>query len=774
MRFFRWLWMLAVISASTLGVFQIVHNPARIDTNILHMLPSNQDAAPMERRVNILLDAVSSEVLFLVGHSHQDSATIASDLLSKAMASSHLLQNISYRNGKALEKEFWSLYFPSRNALLTRTELQYLKQPPADAANAFAMQTSSLLNSPFGGQLANLLNQDPLLLFPSFLASFQNKRQGMDYDDGVLRIQHDSSHYVLIRAQLIGNPYQTEIQDGVSELWKNAQDSISAHVSNAKYLVTGTVFYARQGRVLAQREMSLIGSISMGAVLILFLIVFRGFRQLAAGLLPIFAGIGMAISVSLLLWHQIFILTLVMGISLVGICVDYSFHYLIAASSKNTTPPIQRIFRGLTLGMFTTITAYGSLALSGFPGLIQMAVFSSVGVMASYATVLLWFPTLIPAGATPLHGVVAMRNILNQGFIWLNKPIAKKLLVIVVVFSLAGIVFKMKPQDDIRMFQSADPTLQHMDQQIQKMLTRFEGSRLFIVRGKAPEEVLQAQEELLAKLRNAQDSQWLEGYHAIAEFLPSQATQQQNWERIRRWGSDSNAWSQYANQIGLDSGYRNALLTDLTYLSLQAFQKSSISALAPKLWQFSEDEWISPILLQGVKNIKKLRTLGIPGHAEYVDRVEDVSTLFSRYRTKALGLLVISNCLILVLLCYKYGLRGGIQAMLPPLLSVVVTLGLLAWLGIPLQFFTILALNLVLGIGVDYTIFMCEDAEEELHTTWVAITLSAFTTILSFGLLAFSSTAAIANFGLTVLFGCILCFALAPFGVRKRMENDLD
>ena len=63
-----------------------------------------------------------------------------------------------------------------------------------------------------------------------------------------------------------------------------------------------------------------------------------------------------------------------------------------------------------------------------------------------------------------------------------------------------------------------------------------------------------------------------------------------------------------------------------------------------------------------------------------------------------------------------------------------------------------MAMFLVLGLGMDYVIFVSELSEDRVETT-VAILLSATTSLLSFGLLSLSSLPFVSAFGLTVLLG---------------------
>jgi predicted exporter len=87
-------------------------------------------------------------------------------------------------------------------------------------------------------------------------------------------------------------------------------------------------------------------------------------------------------------------------------------------------------------------------------------------------------------------------------------------------------------------------------------------------------------------------------------------------------------------------------------------------------------------------------------------------------------------------------------------------LGLLGWLGQPLQLFHVLALALLLGVGIDYGIFLFEHRGD--GAAWTAVVLGAASTWLAFGLLALSHTPALRAFGFTLLVGLAAVALLAP------------
>eukprot|EP01037_Dinobryon_pediforme_P032575 gene32575-37585_t len=105
---------------------------------------------------------------------------------------------------------------------------------------------------------------------------------------------------------------------------------------------------------------------------------------------------------------------------------------------------------------------------------------------------------------------------------------------------------------------------------------------------------------------------------------------------------------------------------------------------------------------------------------------------------------------IFVLLSLRYR-RAAWRSMAPPALATLATLALFGLCAQPLQLFHVLACLLLLGLGVDYGIFLQEPTEHYRRFAWLTVGLSAVSALLSFGLLALSSTPPLHAFGLTML-----------------------
>ena len=88
------------------------------------------------------------------------------------------------------------------------------------------------------------------------------------------------------------------------------------------------------------------------------------------------------------------------------------------------------------------------------------------------------------------------------------------------------------------------------------------------------------------------------------------------------------------------------------------------------------------------------------------------------------------------------------RAWLPTAVATLGTLALLALFGQTLQLFNVLALALLLGIGIDYGIFLLEREDADAGSAWLAVVLGAAGTWLSFGL--------------TLLFGILIVWLVVP------------
>ena len=94
----------------------------------------------------------------------------------------------------------------------------------------------------------------------------------------------------------------------------------------------------------------------------------------------------------------------------------------------------------------------------------------------------------------------------------------------------------------------------------------------------------------------------------------------------------------------------------------------------------------------------------------------------------------------------------------------------LGFFGMPFNVFSVFALILILGIGIDYQIFFLRLSETRKNSLF-ALFVAAASTILSLGILGLSETAAVRNFGITLTFGVLTAFLTSPISLLLNHEK---
>jgi len=180
------------------------------------------------------------------------------------------------------------------------------------------------------------------------------------------------------------------------------------------------------------------------------------------------------------------------------------------------------------------------------------------------------------------------------------------------------------------------------------------------------------------------------------------------------------------------------------------------------------------IALEGLKDEAAVReAIGATTGARFIDPAGDFTILLGKYRHRAIWLIGISAIVMLVPLWWRYGGAGAFVIMAPAVAAVLLAPALIALAGQAISFFHVMALVLVLSIGVDFAIFCAEAPQARRPSTSLAVVLVTMTTLLSFGLLAFSRVFAVHAFGLTLLLGVLIAFLLAPVALKVRPIRSL-
>jgi predicted exporter len=778
-----WLWSLVVCLLVVHNSYLWLHQRLAPVTDILALLPLQELDSVLQRASTRMVDTGQQRLIVLVGADDWTQARDAADAYVSELSPHNDLLQLE-QGARFDSQQAWLGFFEQhRLGLLTREQESALRHEPAQF---WVDQALTKLYRPFGGSMLTPWRDDPFNLFGEW-AQARAQETTVRLRDGRMSISDGHRDYVVMPFTLRVAAFSTAAQQAIIPLLQKAKQSARKTVPGVEVLSAGVILYAAAAAEQSRLEVSTIGFGSMLGIIVMTWIAFHSLKPIAWVIVSVGIGCLGALSVCWIVFDRIHLLTLVFGTSLIGGAQDYGTYFLcnrFAADARqlNSSELLHRLMPALGLALVTTVIGYLGLALTPFPGLRQVAVFSAVGLVFAWLTVICWFPALAWRGTFKTGRLAQEYAAMMQH--WPVLQCNRRTLAIGLL-SIAFVALgfsQLHIEDDIRSLQN--PPKRLVDEQIKlgKLLDAPAPAQFYLVRGPTAEAVLQREEALRGRLEPMIEKGLISGYQATSNWLPSLRAQGERRQLVQnKLLNDGGALHLLAKQLGEGDKWasqsREGLLASALPLSPENFFKSPISEPVRPIWLGNMDGiYASIVRLQGAKK-DDLATLqqaasGLEG-VQWVDKVSEISSVLAAYRQYMIWLVIFSYFAVYSLLYPRYG-RETWRVVAPTAIASLATLALLGSVGAGLQLFHVLALMLLLGIGIDYGIFLQEHFGQRDAIAWLSVALSAINTLLSFGLLSLSKTPALQAFGLTMLIGTVtLCLVVPCFAVATT-DNRLN
>lgn len=771
-----WLW-LALVLAVAVHQFQF-WRAGKVDTDVMALLPGSQRTAVADRVLQRMVDGASRDIVVLVGAPDWPAARTAARRFAAAVEAAApdgdaaALQAVDRLAAFDVEAAL-AFYRPYRARLLTDAQREALRgtEPETLAKQALA----SLYQFAGGARLTDW-RTDPLALWSGWWlerAAVTRVRER----DGMSTVSADGMEWVVLSYRTPAPAFAVNGDTPHADRLSAAEQAARAAVPGIAIHIAGVPLHAEAAAAQANREMNVIGLGSLLAVLLLVWLAFRSVVPIALVGLSLLIGTAMAITVTALVFGQIHLITLVFGASLIGVAEDYGIHYFVTRQAKASRPPgptMRLLLPGMALALGTSVVAYLSLGIAPFPGLRQMAVFSATGLVAAFVTVVLWFPWLDRRAPRPTGFAGRIGASLPR---WPRLRADRRgmlALALLGIFIVAGIA-QLRVADDVRQLQSSPASLVDAQRAVERLLGTPSPAQFLLVRGSSDEMVLAREEAVKRALTPLRAQGRLDGVIAVSDWVPSARRQQD--DAALTHDAEQAARTEVARVLG-DSAMAaqgtneaSARTSAPKPLTVARWLSHPVSQPLRHLWlgriaegNDADTTVASVMLLRGVADPAALQQIraaaGTVAGVEWVDRVADYTGLLRHYRIQMSWLLAAGAGAVALLLWWRYGLRAW-RALVPTLLAGACGVAVLGWMHVPLQLFSVLALALLIGVGVDYGIFLLEHPGD--GASWTAIVLGAASTLLAFGLLALSATPALHAFGMTMLVGVSAVWLLAPW-----------
>ena len=743
-KIFRILFVLILV---TLGVL-VLFKPAHTETNILKAIFSSKSD-------NLLVDLssrFSAKINIIVESNDFEKA----EEVSKTVYAK--IDKTKMKSSDASITEIIEEYEKYHNNLLSNQTRKYLinKQYDKVEENAYEALYNPVI-PPVGS-----IEDDPFLLLTDFVMNLNENSQALS---SFTPIQQNDKFYSLVMLDVdkelalsptVLNKEVKKLVDIQKEFSKNG----------TKVYLTGAPIHSYFASSHSIFEINLICILS---TLFVIGLVFWYFGSLSP-LIPIGLSIGLGIyagyCMTALVFRNIHILTFVFSTTLIGVCVDYSLHYFVALKEGKTgTEVIKDIFKSLTVSLITTVSAFLILLFADFTLLRQISIFTITGLVTVYGIVVLWYPLWLNrrVGKTQCPHKTDKDAFVGQAMpdnnsnekdhaslhlgIFASKPrlTAQLLSCLIAILLIIGL-FHTHFDDNIKNMYTPPKTLLNAEKLFTEIAGTSADTSIFVVKGNNLEELLQKEEEIADKLNGTE-------YQALSKYVPSEKRQKSN--QILRKELYRTKLNDFA--IFLPVQKRSQLISQNygnNFLSVNndfEFMKKN----------FLIDENTSIMVVSGYNGEK------IDG-VRIINFQKDISAQIKHCRRVCLGLLIPIFGLLYLLLAKIYDKKSGLKILLPSICAVILVFGILGLFGCPINLFHLLAIFLIIGFGLDYSVFRFTNPEKAGDSVF----LSCITTVFSFALLAFAGFKLISSLGTVLSLGLLSSYIFSLKLIKKDIKKD--
>ena len=435
--------------------------------------------------------------------------------------------------------------------------------------------------------------------------------------------------------------------------------------------LSGAPFHAAQSETSTKFQITILGGISLFAVLMIGLWLFGSYRFVLPMALALGAGYLVASAAVLLLPGRPHVLTFLFGTTLIGLGVDYCYHALSRDEDDEA-----HFVRNLTAALVTTCLAFSPLFFSAVVVLNQMAVFTVAGLVAIYAFVLL-FPWRIKRGdAFGSDGPTA---------IWLTDGgkfafLAKTAFAVAIVAGCLRVTFGNDPASFYKMSGS-------------------------LARGEAKvAEVLGYSDARLALVD-------------CADF--------EGWQREN---------AALKAKMGVEPAGEFLSAADLPRQMTLSFEGRDYLVLAAPM---------AKVLA--------------PGLARIVDTRAELQSMFDALAAETIRLVAFAFAVMVLALLVIFRRRFFVFVA-PVACALAATAGALGWIGTPVNFFQLLCFFILVGLGIDYSIFHKGTVDARSAKVVFA---SFLTSLVGLGMLSLTSFPVTRSMGVTLGIGLFFAYLLS-------------
>jgi len=631
-----------------------------------------------------------------------------------------------------------------------------------------------------------LIAEDPLNTWLKHLQSMQNTQLENQY--GVWF--NTRGEAILLLKTRAGGFEQEKQFDNIAYLNTQIKQILPKDISGD---ISGAAVIALEISQTIAQQIKVISSIASSVLALFLFSIFRSFKFLLLVSVPLIFALIVGSTVVMLFYGYIHGIALAFGITIIGVAVDYPIHYFSHLWSNSGTNSdktrishnksiIITIWPKLKLGLLTTLIGFSAITFSSFSGLNQLGLFASSGLIAAALTTRYFLPYFEYKNPNSMQVVDKWIKPFN----FKGRCLYRYILWLLISVAIIMIATHNKLwENDLSSLSPISNELKQKDFQLRKSLNLPELRHLLLISAESQQEVIQQSEQLSHYLNTLIKAGTISHYDTVSRYIPSVKTQLLRQAHIPSNDILEQRLSLALNDSPFDPQAFSAFVRSLQHnkqvqpLTPNQLQDSLISAkISSMLLQNKETRsWTSLVFLSGV-NTERLRKAfnqsnnPFPNSIQLIDIKQQTNQLVEQYRHDALQWFTFGCIFIFIfLLVYTQSLTILPALFLPFSGAIILTIGSLLLFGYSLSIFHLVTLLLIVGLGIDYSIFIHDSKiskstanslqiEEKHRVNTFSVLVCSISSFIMFWSLSLSSIPVLNAIGLTASLGIILAFVL--------------
>ncbi len=620
------------------------------------------------------------------------------------------------------------------------------------------------------GQAA-LISRDPLGLRNIVMAKLAHLAPAANVEIYKGKLLSSDRRHLLIIATPAASATDTGSARKISELMRTISAELEAgQVGGVAVRLTpmGAYRAALDNEFIARRDVR--KAIFLATAGIALLLIFAFPRPLIGlfAFLPAVAGTVSAFFVLALIHDKISIMALGFGGAIISITVDHGIAYLLFLDRSRKSYGKQASTEIWAIGLMaalTTVGAFALLCLSGFPIFVQLGQFTALGIAFSFLFVHVVFPRVFPQLPPARHRSLPFRRLVG------NVPVAGKKTAFAAALFFCGMLVFANPHFNVSL--NTMNTISSETRSAQRLMTTVWGGGIFsriylLTEGKTVQEVQNNGDNLLLDIEQDMRKGHLVSGFVSSMLFPGSRRSSENFDAWQSfWTPNRQAQTREAFASGSAIGFTADAFAPFFNAVSSPGREGSIPI----------PETFFPLIgmvRQADGTFMQFSTL-TPGpdyHAQHLhQRYASLARIFDPgYYSQRLGellfstfvkmLVVIGLSVALLLFFFFLDIRLTLICLAPVLFALVCTLGSLKLIGHPLDIPALMLAIIVMGMGIDYALFLVRAYQRYGGTDHpafgrikLAVVMASASTLIGFGVLCLAEHALLRSAGITSLLG---------------------